>query len=91
MDVLRVLVVWSSYLSIARIASTLDVDSATVKAIVSGTDLFYIYDGGNVRLLPYVAELLQDADRAGEYYIPPKNLNPNYYSMYAKIKKIYGE
>ena len=94
MDVLRVLVVWPAYLTVAQIASTLDVDSATVNAIVSGTDVFYIYPDGDadVRLLPYVEKLLQDADRAGEYYIPPNRLNPNYGSMYTQIRRIrYGK
>ena len=89
MGVLRVLVVWPRGLSIAHIASTLDVDPATVKTIVSGTQLFYVWFDDGVRLLPYVKELLQDADRAGEYYIPPKHLNPNYDSMYTKIKQIW--
>ena len=89
MGVLEVLVVWSSFLSVSQIASTLDVDSATVKAIVSGTEVFYIDDDdGDVQLLPYVEQLLQDPNRAGECYIPSKDLNPNYGSMYAKIEKI---
>jgi len=84
MDVLRVLVVWSGSLSVYAITSTLRVYHDAVEGIVSETRLLYIW-GGDILLLPYVKELLQDADRAGEYYIPPKDLNPDYDSMYAKI------
>jgi len=89
LDVLRVLVVWPWSLSATQIACTLDIDPVTVKSIILGTDVFHIYGDGDVQLLPYVEELLQDANRAGEYYILPKDLNPNYNSMYAKIQNIY--
>jgi len=88
MGVLKVLMVWPSSLSIARIASTLDVDPGTVNGVVSEIQLFHIWADVDVMLLPYVQELLQDVDRAGEFYIPPKDLNPDYASMYAKIKDI---
>jgi len=91
MGVLRVLVVWGRWLTVAQIASSLDVDPAGVNGIVFGKDVFRRYDRGAVELLPYVAILLQDANRAGEYYIPPKCRNPNYASMYAKIRKICCE
>ena len=87
--VLRVLLVWPLRLTVAQIASTLDVYPDVVQAIVFGTMVFKIQKNGNIQLLPEVETFLQDADRAGEYYIPPKDLNPNYASMYAKIYQIY--
>jgi len=87
MDVLRVLVGSSNSLGIAQIASTLDVDPGAVKDIVSKIQLFYILDTGCIKLLPYVEELLQDVDRAGEYYIPAKDINPGYFFMYAEIEE----
>ena len=91
MGVLRVLMIWSWPLHMAQIASTLEVDPGAVEGIVSEYQLFYIRRSGSITLLPYVKRLLQDVNRAGKYYIPPNDLNPDYHSIYVRIYKIcYG-
>jgi len=88
MSVLMVFVVYPRGLTVPQVASSVDVDPAVVKGIVFGLPLFYVWPEGDVYLLSEVKKFLQDASRAGEFYIPPKDLNPNYASLYAKIKKI---
>lgn len=87
MGVLTVLVVWPGWLSVSRIASSLDVDHAIVANIVSGParSLFDVWRGDDVRLFPGVRTFLQDANRAGDFYIPPKDENTSYDSLLAQI------
>ena len=91
MGVLMVLVVWDGYLTVPQIASSLDVDPDDAEDIVNfgaAQSLLFLYPDGDIRLPLQLTEFLQDADRAGEFYIPPYHLNPNYDSLYAKIDKI---
>jgi len=89
-DVLTVLVVWFDWLTVPQIASSLGVDPAVVKGVVFGParPLFFLLSNGDVHLSLEVRNCLQDANRAGEFYIPPKDLNPNYISLHATIRKI---
>ena len=90
MTVLTVLVVWPTWLTVPQIASALDVDPAAVEDIVLGPAqlLFYVWRDGDVMIPSKLKAFLQDAHRAGEFYIPRDNLNPSHDALYAKIEKI---
>ena len=65
------LMVWGSDLPVHRIAFSLDVDPAVIKAIIFGPAqlLFYLYSSGEVRLPLPLEAFLQDVYRAGEFYV----------------------
>ena len=88
--VLMVLMIWPASLTVTQIAMALDVRSDDVEAAVfkQGQLLFYVWDKDSILLPPPLQAFLQDANRAGKFYIPPKSLNPNYDLLYTKIEKI---
>ena len=89
-EVLMVLVVWGSGLHVSCIAPVIGVSFTDVTEVVFGWGqfLFYRRTDDYISLVGKIRVFLQDPSRAGEFYTPPMELNPNYDSLRAKISKV---
>jgi len=77
MGVLFMVMTWEGRLSVPEIASLVDVARSVVEEVVYGPTKELFQLDGSTRVffaIPYFKDFLLDANRAGEFYIPPRNL-----------------
>jgi len=86
MGVLRVLVALNGWLDTDQIASLLNVAPSSVEGVVFGSAkaLFGLnFYGNSFFAFESLSAFLQDADRAGEFYIPENSLDTHFTSITA--------